>query len=189
MAADRSRLPEVSSPPSWLEFSSFLLTLAAEADMISLITKRGVFSENQANFKLVEVEDRPPWSRFLETMIGQEQKWVSPRCSTHKLTARERTQILTRSLSDRTRPTRARKMNSAPSRTTRRARRWSPELPSDWAVTWEAGRCVEPPQKGRDCNEALITGHLNVVKMVLDNTRNKHTRVMLLNFRHLRDPW
>lgn len=61
MAADRSRLPEVSSPPSWLEFSSFLLTLAAEADMISLITERGVFSENQAkNFKLVEVEDRPP---------------------------------------------------------------------------------------------------------------------------------
>lgn len=29
-------LPEVSSPPSWFEFSSFLLTLAAEADMISL---------------------------------------------------------------------------------------------------------------------------------------------------------
>lgn len=28
-------LPEVSSAPSWFEFSSFLLTFAAEADMFS----------------------------------------------------------------------------------------------------------------------------------------------------------
>ena len=31
----RPCLPEVSSAPSWFEFSSFLLTLAAEADMVS----------------------------------------------------------------------------------------------------------------------------------------------------------
>lgn len=31
----RPSLPEVSSAPSWFEFSSFLLTLAAEADMVS----------------------------------------------------------------------------------------------------------------------------------------------------------
>lgn len=38
-------LPEVSSAPSWFEFCSFLLTLAAGADMISPLTKNN-FTEN-----------------------------------------------------------------------------------------------------------------------------------------------
>lgn len=58
----------------------------------------------------------------------------------------------------------ARKMNSAPSRTTRRARRSSPILRSDWAVPRDPGRGVEPLLKGRDFDAALITCHLMKVK-------------------------
>lgn len=79
-------LPEVSSAPSWFEFSSFLLTFAAEADMFS---QAGVTYRRLREY-LVALNPVSPWTG--ERLFGVKFSVQKPTtcCFPHNVAADER---------------------------------------------------------------------------------------------------